>query len=587
MRALLIASFLTVVVASPSSHGQELLTGYERSGYRQTPRYAETVDFCRKLAEASEFVSYTTFGVSPQGRDLPLLIVDKSMRFEPVDDDRVKLMVFACIHAGESDGKDAGLMLVRDFVRDGKLSSEFDNVVLLFVPIFNVDGHEKFSPYNRINQAGPEEMGYRVTAQGYNLNRDFIKADAPEMRFWLRLFNEWLPDMFVDIHVTDGADYQYVVTYGIETHENLVEPVRTWIDEDFLPNINERMSSHGFPLIPYVITRDYQHITNGLIGIMWSPRYSTGYGTIQNRPAMLVETHMLKDYQTRVEGTYTLLQELIGHLDQNATELTEAVDIADLEVARNLAGTYYTVAYDRTKDTTEMLSFKGVSVTVRESDISGGEWVIWENEPRDYTVPYLSEYEPSDSVVIPEAYIIPPEWADEIEVLAAHGVQIERLDGAHTLDVRTYRFDDVEWYDEPYEGHMMVSGFEMEDVSVTKTFPDNSAVIVMNQRANQVAIHLLEPEARDSFIRWGFFSTIFGQKEYFESYVMEQIAREMLNDNPELRIEFDSILSSDTTFAASPRARLQFFYERSPYWDADINLYPVGRLHDTPELKLR
>ncbi len=587
MRALMVLSILVILIASSASYGQNLLTEYEKSGFRETPRYVETVEFCQKLAEASEYVSYTSFGTSPQGRDLPLLIVDKSMQFEPVDDDRVRLMVFACIHAGESDGKDAGLMMIRDFVRDGELSSELDNVVLLFIPIFNVDGHEKFSPYNRINQLGPEEMGYRVTAQGFNLNRDFLKADSPEMRSWLRLFNKWLPDMFVDIHVTDGADYQYVVTYGIETHENLTEPVRTWVNDSFLPNINDRMISHGFPLIPYVITRDYKHITNGLIGIMWSPRYSTGYGTIQNRPALLVETHMLKNYQTRVEGTYTLLRELIGCLDENGSTLEEAVDVADWEVARNLAGTFYTVAYDRTKDTTEMLNFKGVSVTVRESDISGGEWVIWENEPRDYAVPYLSEYEPSDSVVVPEAYIIPPEWTDEIEALAAHGLQIERLDGDHTLHVTTYRFDDVEWYDDPYEGHMMVRDFEIEDVSITRTYPDNSAVIAINQRANQVAIHLLEPESRDSFIRWGFFSTIFGQKEYFESYVMEQIAREMLNDEPDMRVEFDSILRSDTTFAGSPRARLQFFYEKSPYWDADINLYPIGRLQAMDQLRLR
>jgi len=516
MRLSLSILFLISVFLLQPLSAEELLTHYEQSGFTETPRHAEMVEYCHKLAEVSEFVQYSSFGTTPQGRELPLLIVDKSRKFEPTDDDRVKLMVIACIHPGESDGKDAGLMLIRDFVRDGSLNDDFDDVVLLFIPIFNVDGHEKYGPYNRINQNGPIEMGYRVTAQGYNLNRDFLKADAPEMRAWLKLFNKWLPDMFVDIHVTDGADYQYVVTYGIETHENMIEPVRGWINDAFLPHINNRMASHGFPLIPYVITRDYEHITNGLIGLIWSPRFSTGYGTLQNRPSLLVETHMLKDYRTRVDATKKLLEELITYLADSGTELREAVTTADRSAAEDLYESYYIIDYSRTQDTTEMLDFKGVDVSVQESDISGGDWIIWGNEPQDYRVPYSNDYTPNDSVVIPYAYIIPPEWMEEIELIEDHGVKIKRLDGKQTLRVEAYKFDNVKWYDAPFEGHPMIEEFEYEMISMNRTYPDNSAVIIMNQRANQVAIHLLEPRTRDSFIHWGFFNTIFGQKEYFE-----------------------------------------------------------------------
>ncbi|MCK4657398.1 MAG: peptidase M14, partial [candidate division Zixibacteria bacterium] len=211
-------------VAQAADFDNDLTTYYEKSNFLETPRYDETVAFCKLLEAESPFVKYTSFGITPQGRELPLLIVDKSESFAPPTDDRIVLLVIACIHPGESDGKDAGLVLIRDLIRDDSLTKQFDDVVLLFIPIFNVDGHERFGPYNRINQNGPLEMGFRVTAQGYNLNRDFLKADSPEMRAWLKLFREWLPDFFIDCHVTDGADYQYTITYGLETHENMPEP---------------------------------------------------------------------------------------------------------------------------------------------------------------------------------------------------------------------------------------------------------------------------------------------------------------------------------------------------------------------------
>ncbi len=552
-------------------------TYYEASGYLETPHYARTVSFCKQLDSASQYVKYIEFGITPQGRKLPLLILDKSGSFERPVDGRLVLYITACIHPGESDGKDAGLMLIRDFVRDDKFSRLLDSIVVLFIPIFNVDGHERFGPYNRINQNGPAEMGFRTTAQGYNLNRDFLKADTPEMRAWLRVFNEWLPDFIVDCHVTDGADYQYVITYGIETHENMAEPVRSWITDRFLPTIDKRMELNGFPIVPYVITRDYEHITHGLLGLIWSPRYSTGYGAVQNRPALLVETHMLKDYRTRVTGTYTILAELLELLTEQKNVLSAAVAAADSAVAVSLPGSHYILNYKRTTDTTDIIEFKGYDVTTQPSDISGSEWVIWGTEPTVYNVPYLNTFRHADSALIPWAYIVPPEWTDEIGLLEAHGVEIKYLAETQMIEIGSYRFHDIEWAKEPWEGRHRLN-FSMEESRETREFPVGSAVVITNQRTNQIVAHLLEPKAPDSFIRWGFFNTIYSQKEYFESYVMERIAREMLDESPELRIEFDSLLAADTVFASSPRQRLTFFYERSPYWDQTVKLYPVGRI---------
>lgn len=572
-----IAIITVISLGSVANAGDILTTYYETSGYLETPRYAETVSFCKQLDSTSQYVKYTDFGISPQGRKLPLLIIDKSGSFERPVDGRLVLNITACIHSGESDGKDAGLMLIRDFVRDDKFSRLLDSVVILFVPIFNVDGHERFGQFNRINQDGPAEMGFRATAAGYNLNRDFLKADTPEMRAWLQLFNEWLPDFIVDCHVTNGADYQYTVTYGIETHENMAEPVRSWIADRFLPAIDDRMESNGFPIVPYVITRDYEHITKGLIGLIWSPRYSTGYGAVQSRPTMLVETHMLKDYKTRVDGTYTILAEILELLADQKSVLGAAVSSADSAIAVSLPGSYYVLNYKRTTDTTDIIQFKGHDVTTQPSNISGSEWVLWGTEPTTYDVPFLNAYRPADSALIPWAYIVPPEWTDEIGVLETHGVEIKYLTKAQTLEVGSYRFSDIEWGEEPWEGRHRLE-FSMKESRETREFPVGSAVIITNQRTNQLIAHLFEPKAPDSFIRWGFFNTIYSQKEYFESYVMERIAREMIEESPEFLIEFDSIIAADTAFASSPRQRLAFFYERSPYWDQTVKLYPVGKI---------
>jgi len=223
-------------------------TYYEKSGYKRTPRYRETINFCQRLAESSSWVQLTYFGKSAQNRNLPLLIVDKDGCFSPEStraSGKIVLLIQAGIHAGEIDGKDAGLMLIRDIVIHKKATHLLDNVTLLFIPIFNVDGHERFGPYNRVNQNGPEEMGWRVTAQNLNLNRDFLKADTPEMQAWLRLFNQWIPDLLVDCHVTDGADYQYVITYGIETQANVAKPLRCFSSRLVEPFLNRAMRFNG------------------------------------------------------------------------------------------------------------------------------------------------------------------------------------------------------------------------------------------------------------------------------------------------------------------------------------------------------
>ena len=564
-------------------------TDYEKSGLKKTPRYRETIDYCRRLSEASQMVTYRSFGTSPQGRDLPLVIADKDGNFTSQQvkaSGNVIVLIQAGIHAGEISGKDAGLMLLRDIVIRKKYFHLLDRVTLLFIPIFNVDGHERFGPYNRINQNGPEEMGWRVTAQNLNLNRDFLKADTPEMQAWLLLFNKWLPDLLVDCHATDGADYQYQITYGIEKAANVAPPVRDFTANILEPFLKRKMLHENIPMNFYVMFRDWSNINSGLRAGAASPRFSTGYGAVQNRVFFLIETHMLKSYRTRVEATYHLLIHLLEAANEFAADLKTANREADRLTAEELPGKYLPLNMRYSPKDSIWVDFLGVESDKIPSKISGTYRTVYHSDkPKTYRLPYFNRVVATDSAMVPYAYLIPREWQLQIERLKLHGVKLQRLKKDTTLRIVSYRFKNVKWKEQPYEGRHRCS-FQTEPLEEERFFPAGTFVVPMNQRTNRVTVHLLEPGAPDSFVSWGFWDAIFERKEYAEYYVLEKIARDMLQSDSQLKAEFENKLATDSVFAASPRERLYFFYRHSPYWDRKINLYPVAKLMQPIKLPL-
>jgi hypothetical protein len=479
------------------------------------------------------------------------------------------------IHAGEIDGKDACLMLLRDIAITKTNAALLDHAVILIIPIYNVDGHERFGKFNRINQQGPEEMGWRVTAQNLNLNRDYLKADAPETQAWLKLFNAWLPDLFVDCHVTDGADFQHAVTYGVETHELLAEPVRSWVREEYLPVLSS-LTTGGIPFLPYIFLRDDLDPLKGLQGGTAPPRFSTQYASIQNRPGVLIETHMLKDYRTRVQGTYQLLEATLRLVNEKAASLRSAVRAADSATSSALERPF-PLQFESVDVPNQTVHFMGFKQRNMPSGVSGGTWISYSKEPFEADIPRYDSVRVSVSVTPPVAYLIPPQWGEVIRRLGLHGVRMERLTSEATVEVERYRFSKAHWQQAPFEGRHPVS-YTATPFTASATFPAGTVVVRMDQRAARVAIHALEPQAPDAFAAWGFFDAAFEQKEYAEQYVMEPIARDMLAKDPQLKQEFDARIASDSLFAKSPAARLNFFYERSPYWDDRVNLYPVARL---------
>ena len=561
---------------------QDWLTRAEQTDYRKTPRYAETVAYAQKLDKASEKIIYQSFGKSGEGRDLPLLIAADGKTFTPATarkKGKAVVLIQACIHAGESDGKDAGLALLRDIAITKTRQDLLKDTVILFVPIYNVDGHENFSAFNRINQNGPDEMGFRGTSTNLNLNRDYMKADAPETRAFLKLWNEWKPDFFIDCHVTDGADFRYNVTYEYAHFQEVSPFVKNWMDEHFDKNIVPKVEAEG-NLLTHYIEFAGREVSKGVATFIATPRYATGYAALRNRAGLLIETHMLKPYKSRVRGTYDVLRYTIEEIIQNKNSLFEANRKADAETVER--GKTFNANFQfplriTTSDKSVPFAFKGVEYRMEDSDVSGAKRIVYGTKPLDITIPKFDEGKVSASVAPPLYYIVPPQWTEVIKVLEMHGVEFQRLTKPLKTEVESYRFTEVKFAPASFESRVVV-GFKTVPIRETREFSAGSIVVPLAQETANVAIHLLEPNSPDSFVFWGFFNAIFEQKEYGEGYVLEKLAREMLAKSPELKKEFEEKLK-DEKFAKDPRARLNFFYERSPYFlNQRVGVYPVGRI---------
>ncbi|MCD4746219.1 MAG: M14 family metallopeptidase [Bacteroidales bacterium] len=567
-----------------SAQDSEWLTYYEKSGFKKTPRYKETIDYCKKLEKNSPWVHFTNFGKSPQGRDLPLLIIDRNSNFSPKavhSSGNVILLIQAGIHPGEIEGKDAGLMFIRDIVINKKYSYLLEHITILFIPIFNVDGHERFGPNNRINQNGPEEMGWRVTAQNLNLNRDYLKADTPEMQFWIKFFNKWLPDFFIDCHTTDGADYQYVLTYALEIYGNMDPDLTKWQKEVYLKYIELKMDESGSPIFPYISFRQWHNPKSGIISGVSPPMISQGYTALQNRLGLLIETHMLKPYKPRVDATYKMLKYSAELLNMEYQNLKELVKKADKFVeSKDFRVNEFTVKYENNYNDSIIVEFLGIEYDAVESDLTDGTWFQYKDNPKTFQLAMFNNPQASVKVKLPEAYIIPPEWTRVIERLELHGINYSKLKKAQIIKVKSYKFRNYNWRTTPYEGRQIITQLDYDEIEEEREFPSGSVIVDMNQRTARIIAHILEPKASDSFISWGFFNSIFEQKEYGENYVMEKVAREMLAKDPELKKEFEQKKINDPDFANSQWHQLNWFYQKTPYWDEKKDVYPVGKIYE-------
>lgn len=571
---------------APARLPEEWKTKAERTNYRETDRYDECVAFCRRLANASPFAHYTHFGYSAQGRELPLLILSKNRAFTAEQarrDGKLVVLVESCIHAGECCGKDASLALARDMLIAGERRDLLEHVNLLILPIFNADGHERFGPFNRLNQNGPDEMGWRATAVNLNLNRDFAKADAVEMQAWLRLWNAWNPALFIDIHATNGEDHRYDLFYSASTTALTAQPIATYMEDKLLPPVLTALEADSHLALPYSGPRDERDLSRGIQS--WNaatPRYSHGYGSAANRPSLLIEAHAHKPYERRVKASYSMISHVLHELNQAPQELRDVIRRTDRESIEK-RGAYgdsgAVVLQIRETEEFDPIVYKTWEYSFRTCEILGGEIAEYSNQPVDIETRLYNRTSVSRAVVPPAAYLVPPEWSEVIHRLDLHGIEYVRLGRPVELEIESCRFQAVTFPAHPFEGRFPPD-FTVIPLRESRVFPAATAIVPLNQRRAALAVHLLDPEGPDSLVRWGFFNAVFEYKEYATAEKIEPLAGWMLQNNPELKREFQRRLREDENFANNPGARLDFFYRHSPYWDDRYRVYPVAWLHD-------
>lgn len=567
-------------------------TRAEKTGFRETADYEETMRYCRQLEAASGLVRLVTYGTSGQGRALPLMILSKDGAFTPEQakaTGKPIVLIQNGIHSGEIEGKDACLALMRDMVVIKTRAALLDHAIVLVLPIFSVDAHERRSRYSRINQNGPELMGWRTTPIGLNLNRDYLKAETPEMRALLsQVFTRWWPDLLVDDHTTDGADYRHDVTYAFNSGPGVPRPIARWVREAFEGRVVPRLAAMKHLPAPYLDFREGGDPRSGLDFGDLPPRFSTGYAPLQCRPGILVETHMRKPYATRVRATYDLLVALLEEVNARPRALLDAVAAAESEVAGRArlsgpAGREVVLAGANT-DSIVPFDFKGVATRWETSDLTGGRVARYGAAPWDTVIWIRREQRPVLTVEEPAGYLIPQEWTIVADRLAVHGVRFRRLarEWRDTVEVQHI----LEWNGRaaPSEGHHPISVTRVALERRLRSFHPGDLWVPLDQRGALVAIHLLEAQSPDGLLYWNAFDTVLERKEYAEAYVMEPIARDMLKQDHALAEEFQARVRSDTAFAKNPQARLDFFYRRSLWADPEQDLDPAVRaLRPPPE----
>ncbi len=548
------------------------ITPTEASGFSRTPRYDETVAWLRRLEAATPLLTLVSIGRSPEGRDLWLCVMSKEGAGSAADlraNGRPTLFAQGAIHSGEVDGKDAGMMLLRDLAFLPAKRALLDKANLLLLPIFSVDGHERFGP-GRINQNGPALTGWRTTSRNLNLNRDYGKLDSPEMRAVVRALDEWDPDLYFDIHVTNGADYQYDITWGHNGRHAWSPAIAGWMEDSLTPAMAAGLRAMGHVPGPLVFPLDGGDLTKGNSASTMGPRFSHGYGDARHLPTLLVENHSLKPFEQRVLGTYVLLESALRALGQEGGSLRAAIAADRARRAETLPLSFRVPAGEPTR-----VPFLGIACEQVPSAVSGGLRTLWTGRPVTLQIPNPVESEHAVGARRPKAYWIPPAWSDVVERLRTHGIRLERIDAARDVEVEALRVVEPVLSAQPFEGHVTVRATFVAERRRVR-FAPGSVRVPTDQPLGDLAMLLLEPASPDSFFAWGFFLECLQRTEYADDYVMEAMAEAMLAEDEALRREFAARLK-DPAFAKDPQARLDWFYAKTPFPDDRWLLYPVMR----------
>jgi hypothetical protein len=556
---------------------QTISTVFEKSNGNSTPTYFEIIDWWKKLDKQSAKVTVLQKGDTDAGLPLHLVMVsnDGITDIKKIKQANKRIVfVNNGIHPGEPDGIDASMLLVRDIVANKyKLP---DNIVLAIIPVYNIGGCLNRGENYRVDQEGPDAFGSRGNSQNLDLNRDFIKNDSKEARSFAQIFHELDADVFVDNHVSNGADYQHIITLLPTQHNKLGGDMGAFLQTAFQPALYTMMQDKGFDLVPYVNHWSNRKVEEGWNGFWDSPRYSTGYAALWQTFSFMPETHMLKPYKQRVAATYALMQSFIAFTAKNSATIKQLRTAAKEAVKKQAQ---FPIAFQHDTTVVQTITFKGFESGYKPSSVSGLPRLYYDrNKPFTKQIPHYNEFKTVKEVEKPTAYIIPQGWWKVVERLQVNKVQMHRLTKDTLINVQVYRIEKYNGTATAYEAHHVNTNVEISTLTKAIQFRKGDWYIPMNQVANRFLIETLEPEAEDSYFAWNFFDGILGQKEGYSAYVFEDKAAAILEKNAALKKQLLEKQQTDSQFAKSARAQLDFIFKQTPYYEPEHLRYPVYRV---------
>ncbi len=559
-------------------------TPYEQSEQTETATYDEAISFYKNLATHYDKAKLLEYGSTDFGEPLRLLLLSKDKIFDPAaikKGDKSFLLINNGIHPGEPEGIDASMMLARDLLAKDYLPKD---LVIGIIPIYNIGGSHNRSGTSRANQNGPNAYGFRGNSKNLDLNRDFIKTDSKNSAAFQLIFNTWQPEIFVDTHTSNGADYQYVMTLIPTQKDKLDQILSGYLTANLLPSLYSKMKELGYPLIPYVNSIN-ETPDGGITGFIESPRYSTGYTTLHNSIGFMPETHMLKSYNLRVDATYKLLQTYVSLVQRDTKTIIANKKKADYFVAQQ-TNFPLTWALDETK--VDSLRFSGYAAGNKPSDISGFDRLYYDRtKPYTKNIAEYNSFKPAITVKKPIAYIIPKAWERVINLLRLNKVKFKQLKVDTTLSVESYYIKDYKTTSKPYEGHYLHSEVNLVPTPANIKYYAGDYVVYVNQPCNRYIVETLEPQATDSFFNWNFFDSVLDMKEHYSPYVFEDTGAALLQSDAELKKKYEAKKAADLEFAKNGAAQLEFIYKNSAYYEKTYNRYPVSRLIKAAELNLK
>ena len=542
-------------------------TPYEKGDGNQTVTYEEMVKFYNDLDQNFEDISIENFGKDDNGEPIKVVVFNLSKnKNNPV------ILINNGIHPGEPDGIDATMMLMRDLAK-GKISAK--NLKIAAIQSYNISGMLRRGKFSRANQNGPEEYGFRGNARNYDLNRDFIKNDSENAKTFQHIFQHFKPIYFIDNHVSNGADYQYLFTYISTNKERLGSKLGNYFNDKMQPEILQHIEKKGILTTPYVNIHG-DSPDEGFPAFMDSPRYATGYTTLFNTMGTVAETHMLKPYNERVRATYEYMLSSINFAQKNAKEIQKKMAESFAEYQ---PGMKYALQWKLDETRYQLIDFKGYEAGKKTSGVSGKPRLYYDRtKPFTRKVKFFNEYKPTKSVTIPRYYVIPKSENKVIEYLTRNNIAIKEIARDSAITVELYRIADYKTVKNPYEGHYLHYETKTESEFKNVNIRKGDFLVSTKQDGVKYLLETLEPEATDSFFNWNFFDAILGQKEYFSDYVFEDTAAELLKNNQVLRTAFELEKISNPEFAKDGKAQLEWIYRNSEYYEGSVGLYPIFRI---------